>query len=183
MRQFFMVALALASSACSRSTAVAVTETRAASVDVPVYDGSVAINPASRRLNAKWSIRFVADSATTDSVELLLNAGLNVSRVSGQNVAGYVARPRDDRQSVMVQLKQQLAPGGVGQIDLEYGGVPVFGSDSINGIAPTWVELGLDSHCFPARRCGQQRRLLDPCGYVDGHARSRSRGILPALSE
>src|SRR5258706_10559265 len=95
MRQFFIVALALASSACSRSTAVTGTETRAASVEVPVYDGSVAINPASRRLNAKGSILFVADSATTDSGELLLNARLNASRVSGQNVAGFDARPPD----------------------------------------------------------------------------------------
>jgi hypothetical protein len=149
LRGLVTVGLALASSACARSTPVTATEFRAPSVEVPVYDGSVAINPASRRLNAKWSIRFVADSATTDSVELLLNTGLNVSRVSGQNVADYVAQPRDDRQTVTVRLKPQLPPGSVGQIDLEYAGVPVFGSDSINGIAPTWVELGLDSHWFP----------------------------------
>jgi len=151
MRRFYTVVLALplASGACGRSTAVSGTELRPVSVDVPAYDGSVAINPASRRLNAKWSIRFVADSATTDSVELFLNAGLNVSRVSGPNVEGYVAQPRDDRQAVTVRLKPQLTPGSVGQIDLDYAGVPVFGSDSINGIAPTWVELGLDSHWFP----------------------------------
>lgn len=85
----------------------------------------------------------------TDSVDFLLNAGLRVSRVSGRAVAGYVARPRDERQTVTVRFKPQLATGSVGQIDLEYAGVPVFGPDSINGIAPEWVELGLDSHWFP----------------------------------
>jgi len=149
MRRFFAVALALASSACSRSTAVTRTEVRAASMEVPVYEGSVAIDPASQRLSAKWSIHFVTDSSTTDSVVFLLNAGLAVSRVTGHNVVSYIARPRDDRQAVTVQFKPQLAPGSQGRIDLEYAGVPVFGSDSINGIAPTWVELGLDSHWFP----------------------------------
>jgi hypothetical protein len=173
MRRFFTVALALAlaSSACSRSTAVTRTEVRAASMEVPVYDGSVAIEPASQRLSARWSIRFVADSSTTDSVEFLLNAGLAVSRVSGHNVAGYVARPRDDLQAVTVRLKQRLAPGSAGQIDLEYAGVPVFSSDSINGIAPVWVELGLDSHWFPVfadygKRIAAHVRVGLPPGWM-----------------
>lgn len=84
MRRFFKVALALASTACSRSRAVTGTQLRAASAEVPIYEGSVAVDPASQRLSAKWSIRFVVDSATTDSVVFLLNAGLAVSRVSGQ---------------------------------------------------------------------------------------------------
>lgn len=148
MRRFFRVALALASCACARSTAVTGTEPRAASAEVPVYEGSVAVDPASQRLSAKWSIHFVVDSATTDSVVFLLNAGLAVSRVAGANVGSYVTRPRDDRQVVTVQLTPHLAPGSQGRIDLEYAGVPVFGSDGI-GIAPTWVELGLNSHWFP----------------------------------
>jgi hypothetical protein len=140
-------------------------------VDVPVYDGSVAINPASRRLSAKWSIRFVADSATTDSVVFLLNAGLAVSRVRGHNVVSYIARPGDDGQSVIVRFKPQLAPGSVGQIDLEYAGVPVFGSDSINGIGPNWVELGLDSNWFPVfadygKRIAAHIRVGLPPGWM-----------------
>ena len=149
MTRLSRLALALASCGCARSMSVAAPETQAASAEVPVYDGSVAIDPAARRLSAHWLIRFVADSSTTDSVDFFLNAGLAVTRVTGHNVVSYVARPRDDRQAVTVRLKPQLAPGNVGQIDLEYAGVPVFGSDSINGIAPTWVELGLDAHWFP----------------------------------
>ncbi|HXN76718.1 MAG TPA: M1 family aminopeptidase [Gemmatimonadaceae bacterium] len=116
---------------------------------MPVYEGSAAIDPVSHRLSARWSIRFVADSSTTDSVDFLLNAGLMVSRISGHNVVSYVAQPRDDRQVVTVRLMPHLASGSAGRIDLEYAGVPVFGSDSINGIAPGWIELGLDSHWFP----------------------------------
>jgi hypothetical protein len=149
MRRLLKVALALASCACARSTAMPGTEARVASVEVPVYEGSVAIDPASQRLSAKWSIRFVADSSTTDSVDFLLNAGFAVSRVSGPNVVSYIARPRDERQVVTVRFMPHLAFGRAGRIDLEYAGVPVFGSDSINGIAPDWVELGLDSHWFP----------------------------------
>jgi hypothetical protein len=171
MRRFFTVALALASSACSRSTAVTGTEVRAASVEVPVYEGSVAIDPASQRLSARWSIRFVADSSTTDSVVFLLNAGLAVSHVTGQNVGSYVTRPHDDGQAVTVQLTPHLATGSQGRIDIEYAGVPVFGSDSINGIAPAWVELGLDSHWFPVfadygKRIAAHVRVGLPPGWM-----------------
>jgi hypothetical protein len=164
------LALVLASCGCARSMSVVATETRAASAEVPVYDGSVAIDPASQRLTARWSIRFVADSSTTDSVEFLLNPGLIVSRVTGRNVASYVARPRDDRQAVTVRLRPRLAVGDIGQINLEYAGVPVFGSDSINGIAPAWVELGLDSHWVPVfadygKRIAARVRIGLPSGW------------------
>ena len=128
---------------------VAVSEVQQPSAENPVYDGSVAIDPQSRHLTARWSIRFVADSVTTDSVVFLLNPGVAIARVSGRNVVSYATRPRDDEQAVTVTLMPPLAPGSEGRIDFEYAGVPVFGSDSINGIAPRWVELGLDSFWFP----------------------------------
>ena len=164
------LALAVASCACARSTPVTGTESQAASAEVPVYEGSVAINPASQRLAGRWSIRFVADSATTDSVVFLLNAGLAVSRVSGQNVVNYATRPRDERQVVTVRLTPHLAPGSNGRIDVEYAGVPVFSVDSINGIASDWVELGLDSHWFPvfadySKRIAAHVRIGLPTGW------------------
>jgi hypothetical protein len=147
MTRLSRLVLVLASCGCARTMSVAAPATHGASAEVPVYDGSVAIDPVSQRLSAHWSIRFVADSSTTDSVDFLLNAGFAVSRVSGPNVVSYIARPRDERQVVTVRLMPHLAFGSAGRIDLEYAGVPVFGSD--NGIAPAWVELGLDSHWFP----------------------------------
>jgi hypothetical protein len=99
---------------------------------------------------------------------LRLNSGLAVSRVSGPNVASYAARPDDDVQVVTVRLAPHLISGSEGRIDLEYAGVPVFGSDSINGISPAWVELGLDSHWLPVfagygkRIVGRVRIALPP---------------------
>jgi hypothetical protein len=170
LTRLFRLALALASCGCARTMSVVAPGTHAASAEVPDYDGRVAIDPVSRGLSAHWSIRFIADSSTTDSAELFLNAALTVSRVSGQNVVSYDVRPRDERQVVKVRFKPQLAPGSTGQIDLEYGGVPLFDSDSINGVAPAWVELGLDSHWFPvfadyAKRISAHVRIGLPSGW------------------
>jgi hypothetical protein len=122
-------------------------------------------------LSGRWSIRFVADSATTDSVVVRLNAGLAVSRVGGHNVASYVARPGDDVQVVTVRLTPRLISSSQGRIDIEYAGVPVFGSDSINGISPAWVELGLDSHWLPVfagygKRIAGRVRISLPPGWT-----------------
>lgn len=164
---------------------VALPGTHAESAEVPVYEGRVAIDPTSRQLSAHWSIGFVADSSTTDSVQLFLNAALTVSRVSGHNVASYDVRPRDDRQAITVRFKPRLAPGRAGEIELEYGGVPVFDSDSINRIAPAWVELGLDSHWLPVfadydkRISGHVRIALPPGwnGVASGKV-TRDRNVL-----
>lgn len=117
--------------------------------DVVVYSGDVAIEPQSQLLTAHWSIRFVADSAGADSVALLLNRGLAVSRVTGANIAEFASRLSDGDQVVTVRFTTRLAPGVEGRIDLEYSGVPAFGSDGINRITPAWVELGLDSYWLP----------------------------------
>ncbi|HJP87316.1 MAG TPA: M1 family aminopeptidase [Gemmatimonadaceae bacterium] len=113
------------------------------------YIGDVAIDQVSGKLSARWSIGFFADSATGDSVVLLLNRGLVVSRVVGENVAGYSSGTRDGDQTVTVRFAHRLAPGTRQVLDVDYSGVPVFGSDSINRISPNWVELGLDSYWLP----------------------------------
>lgn len=152
---------------CSASTPHTGSLTPIVSGDV-AYSGDVTIDPVSQRLSARWSIRFVADSTTTDSVVFLLNPGLVAPRVGGQNVAGYTSTPRDDDQVVTVRFATRLTPGAQGRVDLEYSGVPVFGSDGINRISPTWVELGLDSYWLPVfadyrkRITGQVRIDLPP---------------------
>jgi hypothetical protein len=128
----------------------------------------VAIDPDSQLLTGHWSIRFAADSTTEDSVALLLNRGLAVSRVAGPNVAGFASRLSDGDQILTVRFATRLTPGADGRIDLEYSGVPAFGSDGINRISPTWVELGLDSYWLPVfadyrkRIAGQVRIDLPP---------------------
>ena len=113
------------------------------------YLGDVSIDPQSQKLSARWSIHFVADSTTTDGVVFLLNPGFTVSRVRGENVAGYTSAIRDGDQVVTIRLAPRLSPGTAGRVDIDYSGVAVFGADSINGISPTWVELGLDSYWLP----------------------------------
>ena len=113
------------------------------------YIGEVAIDPQSQKLSAHWLIRFVADSTAVDSVVFLLNRGLAVSRVAGENVAGYTSGRRDGDQTVTVRFKRRLAPGAQEDLDIDYSGIPVFGSDSINRISSSWVELGLDSYWLP----------------------------------
>src|SRR5690349_7649611 len=85
-----------------------------------------------------------------------------------QNVAGYTSGKRDDDQFVIVRFAPRLSPGTQGRIDLDYSGVLVFGSDSINRIALAWVELGLDSYWLPVfadyrkRIAGEVRIDLPP---------------------
>lgn len=134
------------------------------------YIGDVAIDPSSQKLSAHWSIQFIADSATVDSVVFLLNPGLVISRVAGENVAGHTSHPADDAQVVTVRFLPALALGTANRIDIDYAGVPAFGSDGINRIAPTWVELGLDSYWLPIfadyrKRIAAEVRLDLPSGW------------------
>ena len=163
MRKLWWLASAVVFFGCSASTPLSVSSPQVASGDVAVYTGDVAINPQSQKLSARWSIRFAADSATRDSAVFLLNPGLTISRVSGQNVAGYTSGRRDEDQVVTIRFAPRLAPGAQARIDLDYSGVPVFGSDSINRIAPAWVELGLDSYWLPV--------FADYCERIFGEVR------------
>lgn len=144
-----LLAFALTIGGCSHSRPRTGDVQQVPSGDVAAYAGDVTVDPASQRLNAHWSIRFVADSATADSAVFLLNPALTVSRVVGPNVARFASSRRNDDQVVTVRFAPRLHPGAEGRIDLEYSGVPVFGSDGINRISPNWVELGLDSYWLP----------------------------------
>ena len=165
MTRLCRLACALVLSGCSSSTLLPRSSPQVASGDVAVYTGDVAIDPPSQKLTARWSIRFIADSTTRDSVELLLNHGLALSRVGGDNVAGYTSRERDGDRVVSVRLVRRLPPGSQGRIDIDYSGVPIFGGDSINRISSTWVELGLDSYWLPV--FADYRKRIDARVSID----------------
>jgi hypothetical protein len=116
----------------------------------PVYDGTVVIDPASRRIQAHWQIDFARTPSMRDSVTLLLNPTLTVSSLSGHDISGYTERVEDDTKSIIVRFAQPL-PSTLtpSRIDIAYEGTPAFGSDSINGMSTHWVELGLDSYWHP----------------------------------
>ena len=171
MTRLCRLACALVLSGCSSSRPLTPSLPEVATGEVAVYTGDVAIGPPSQKLTARWSIRFVGDSTTGDSVEFLLNRGLTLSRVGGHNVAGYTSRERDGERVVSVRLVHRLAPGSQGRIDLDYSGVPIFGADSINRISSTWVELGLDSYWLPVfadyrKRIDAQVRIDLPPGWT-----------------
>lgn len=113
------------------------------------YHGDVVISPDAGTLQASWSVTFVADSASRDSVTLLLNAGFRDVKVRGNDVASV----RDsivskDEQRIIVRLKS-VRVGEKVKLAISYAGAPVFGSDGINRINSNWVELGLDSYWHP----------------------------------
>jgi hypothetical protein len=171
MTRLYRIVCAVVLGGCSAVPSQIDKSPQIATGEVAVYTGDVAIDPSSQKLSAQWSIRFVADSTTRDSVEFLLNRGLVVSRVGGENVAGYTSRERDGDRVVTVRLVERLTPGAQARIDLEYSRVPVFGLDSINRIAPTWVELGLDSYWLPVfdgyrKRIAGKVRLDLPPGWT-----------------
>ena len=119
----------------------------------PVYRGTVSIDPGARSLRAGWSITFVRTATTRDSVTLLLNRALSVSRVRGAGVIGHhVDDPpnaRSDYKRITIRLAPRARPDSMMQLDIEYGGAPQLSGDSINSLHADWLELGLDSFWLP----------------------------------
>ena len=123
----------------------------------PYYDGTAEIDPATQRLSATWRITFVADSATAQDFTLLLNRGLQVSSLTGADVASHASVDSGGFNRVTVRLAPGVQPGRAVGFAIAYAGVPLFGSDSINGIRPAWIELGLDSFWHPVFSTFDQR--------------------------
>jgi hypothetical protein len=115
----------------------------------PVYQGRAAINPATRQLDATWRIAFVPDSATADSVRLLLNRGLQISSVRANALASFTSKDTAGYNNVTLRWKPAVAPGHPVSFDIAYAGIPHFSEDSINGIGTSWIELGLDGFWHP----------------------------------
>ncbi|MCU0650227.1 MAG: hypothetical protein MUF00_19725, partial [Gemmatimonadaceae bacterium] len=114
--------------------------------DRPHYDGVVSIDPAARTLIASWRITFVAPSRG-DSVTLLVNPGLRVSDVHGDGIGA--ARVASDSEFTRITLPITTTVADTRTVALRLSGTPQFGTDRINGIDTTWVELGVDSFWFP----------------------------------
>jgi hypothetical protein len=117
-------------------------------LDLPVYDGDVAIDPATGRVRAHWRINFVRQGRQADTAQVLLNSGFEISDVSGAEVTRSSSTVTEGKRIVTVVL----APDGRGEaswFDIAYEGVLVAPSDGINRITPDWVELSLDSFWQP----------------------------------
>lgn len=118
----------------------------------PSYDTDVHVDPAAGTLNVRSRLTYVADSSTARHLRLLLNRGLQLSDVRGRGVQSFrdtVYAPSPDWNLVSIELDPTISPGDVLTIELRYSGHPQFGGDSINGISPAHVELGLDSQWHP----------------------------------
>ena len=116
-----------------------------------VYDTQVLIRPEGAALEARTTLRYLADEKTAREVGLLLNRGLTVQGVRGAAVRSYRVAPFEQVPSwnvVTVEL-DGVKPGSPVGLDITYSGQPEFSSDKINGISSGWVELGLDSQWHP----------------------------------
>lgn len=117
---------------------------------LPMYEGTVAIDPASQSLQARWRIAFVRTERYRHSVTFLLNDALTIARIAGHDVLGYSeGKAADGMRRVTVKFADRVMPDSVTEIEFHYAGVPNLPSDSINSLRPEWIELGLDSFWHP----------------------------------
>lgn len=120
----------------------------AARPGLALYDGDVAIDPATSGVRAEWRITYVRDSALADTARLRLNRGFSVSRVSGPAVVAHSTLLDGDEQVITVVLAP-AARGTATVLEIAYAGALVAPGDGINRVTPDWIELGLDSFWQP----------------------------------
>jgi hypothetical protein len=113
------------------------------------YDGVVKIDPNAGAIDARWRIAVSAEALRGDSATFLLNEGLAVSRLGGADVVGYSRTTESGTAHLTVRFAPAVRTRAVATMEIAYAGRPVFSEDSINGIRPNWVELGLDSYWHP----------------------------------
>jgi hypothetical protein len=146
LRRARLVLLATALFACSRAPSHSPAPPPDAAL--PLYEGTVVVNPASGALHGDWRVSFVRTARTADSAIFLLNDALTITRISGSQVIGYSTSPEPDLTRIRVRLGPAPTRAAT-VIHFEYTGTPRFSADGINGIGPHWVELGLDSFWLP----------------------------------
>lgn len=125
---------------------------RAPHATVPVYDADVAITPDSGWLEARVTLHYPVPDDGAHGVALLLNHGLTLRALDGDRVRTHTVRTSEyspNWNQLDVAFTDAVMPGDTVTITLSYHGRPVMPSDGINGIAPAWVELGIDSQWFP----------------------------------
>jgi hypothetical protein len=138
------VALALLCNACVRAPRASANAPLA--TGSAIYDGAVVIEPAARRIDARWTIH-APRAAAGDSLVFLLNSTLAVSRVAGAQLKRYADTVVDGQRRITVHLANDASPNWT--LEFAYAGVPTMPGDSINSIREDWVELGLDSFWLP----------------------------------
>ena len=153
---------------CHRTRAVGMALIREPAAGIPVYDGDITIDPATRAITARWSIAFLR-APDVDSITLLLNRGLTVRRVNGTGVQRFSLHRDDDFSQVVVHLTA-AHDSRTARIDIAYDGVLELSSDSINIVTPDWVELSVDNFWHPvfadlSQQIVGRARVLLPSGF------------------
>ena len=146
---FSLVLAAVLSAACAGAPRPVAGPMPAVRPGVASYDGTVSIDPSAGAIDARWRIAVSTEALRGDSATFLLNEGLVVSRLAGADVIGYSRTIESGTAHLTVRFAPGVRARGMAAMEIAYAGRPIFSEDSINGIRPSWVELGLDSYWQP----------------------------------
>ncbi|MBL0891365.1 MAG: hypothetical protein IBJ19_12225, partial [Gemmatimonadaceae bacterium] len=114
------------------------------------YDGTVAIDPATGTLSARWTI--VETDPLADSSVLLLNGGLVLDSATGASLATHRSGVERSLGRHVLHWRAASGPSDARSprsATLYVRGTLRFSEDRINGASADWLELGLDSFWFP----------------------------------
>ena len=134
---------------CAQTSRQIVAPLPAVRPGIASYDGIVKVAPNAGTIDARWRVAISAEALRGDSATFLLNDGVVVSRLGGADVLGYSRRVEEGTAHLSVRFASAVRARGVARMEIAYAGRPTFSEDSINGIRPDWVELGLDSYWQP----------------------------------
>ncbi|MDP2497422.1 MAG: hypothetical protein Q8W44_05435 [Candidatus Palauibacterales bacterium] len=118
----------------------------------PVYRGTADVDLASGSVEARWTIRFVADSSRRERATFLLNRGVEVTRLTGSAVDTFRLRHFEQApqfRRLTVDLDDVVEPGSTVVLNIAYGGQLRIPDGGINRIDSSWVELGADAGWHP----------------------------------
>ncbi len=102
-------------------------------------------------MDARSTLRYLADDGTAVEVGLLLNRGLELQAVRGVSVRSYRSAPFEPESTwnlIKVRL-DGVFPGSVVTLQVAYAGKPELPSDQTNSISTEWVELNVGSQWHP----------------------------------
>jgi hypothetical protein len=150
---------------CARAPRPVVVSAPAVRPGITSYDGVVKVDPGVGAIDARWRIALSAEALRGDSVSFLLNEGLAVARLGGADVLGYSRAADSGTAHLTVRFAPAVHARGVATMEIAYAGRPVFSEDSINGIHPGWVELGVDSYWQPVVE-GLTQQIVARVGVV-----------------